>query len=55
LLKPVAGARGHFVYTCGQEMKSHFQRMVSVAQSNSSIQNPQAAVSFENKHVTALQ
>lgn len=37
LLKPVAGARGHFVHTYRQEIKSNFQRMAPITLSNSDI------------------
>lgn len=43
LLKAVAGARSHLVHTCTQEIKSHFQRRVSITLSPPSTESPQAA------------
>ena len=52
LLEPVAGARGHLVHACSQEIKSHFQRTASIPLSNSNIWNPKAVPLFPNRSHT---
>ena len=48
LLEPVAGARGHLVHTCSQEIKRHFQRRTSIPLSNSIIWSPKAVPLLPN-------
>lgn len=52
LLEPVAGARGHLVHACSQEIKSHFQRRASIPLSNSNIWNPKAVPLLPNRSHT---